>query len=68
MFMRIDTTRYIIVRKGFPITFFDENYEDTDMIEYAVKYYTKENAEEDLKHFDEPKEYQIIELTTTYEF
>ena len=65
--MIIESKKYAIVTKGFPLLFDDgegnnvSNFEEAFLGSY-------ENAEAELKCYDEPDKYQILEVKVTYEF
>ena len=65
--MIIESKKYAIATKGFPLLFDDgegnnvSNFEEAFLSSY-------ESTEAELKCCDEPDKYQILEVKVTYEF
>jgi hypothetical protein len=65
--MKLNRTKYIVVKKGYPIHFIDGDGYEVDDIEKAELWYSKEKAVESLKDFDYPEEFEVIQFLITYE-
>lgn len=65
--MVVEHTKYAIATKSFPLFFDDGEGNSVDTIEDAA-IGSKEDCEAELKCFDEPENYQIIEVKVSYEF
>lgn len=67
--MVIRKKRYVIASKNFPLEFDDGDGCAMDNIEDAYFYESRDDAMSVLSRcFDEPDEYQVIEVRVSYEF
>lgn len=66
--LKILKQKYVIVTKYFPLEFDDGNGNRLDSIEDARLYNDMEDANNVLQYFDDPDEYQIIQVSVIYEF
>lgn len=67
--MIINTTKFVIATKDFPLKFNNADGDYEDEIEAACFYHSAEDASDVLSRFyDEPQKHQIIKVDITYEF
>lgn len=67
--MIVKKNKYVIATKDFPIVFDDGDGNLEKDIQYAYLYPDKSCAEKILSNeFDEPDNFQILEVNITYEF
>lgn len=66
--MRVESTKFVIATKDFPLTFNFADGEDTDIFEEANFYDTRKDAENELEKFDEPEKRIILPVKISYEF
>lgn len=66
--MKMTTERYCIVSKSFPLMFCDEKGYECDDIEDAAFFLIKKTCEDELNTYDEPENFQILNVKVTYEF
>lgn len=66
--MIVKKNKYVIATKSFPVVFDDGDGNPEKDIEYAYLYSNKSYAEKILNdEFDEPDNFQVIEVNITYE-
>lgn len=66
--MRVEQTKYAIATIVFPLEFAMESGYATENFEESKLWDARSEAEEELSHFDEPAEFQILEVKVSYQF
>ena len=65
--MKIEKTMYCIVSKEFPLKFYDYNGCECESMDDKNVLMTYTECTEQLKHYDEPEESEILAVNITYE-
>lgn len=65
--MKIESEKYVIASRTFPLEFDDGNGENVNDINEAFLYPLEGSAEAELECFDEPENYRVLRIKITYE-